>query len=85
MPVHGVINHFLGHQIDHEGIHPLPEKVQAVTETPLPKGIQELKAYLGLLSYYSKFIPNMASTLAPLYHLLKKDVRWQCTKEQEEA
>ena len=76
---------FLGHWIDHEGIHPLPEKIQAVTEAPLPKGVQELKAYLGLLSYYSKFIPNMASTLAPLYHLLKKDVRWQWTKEQEEA
>lgn len=60
---------FLGHRIDQERIHPLPEKVQAVTEAPLSKGVQELKAYFGLLSYYSKFILNIASTLTPLYHL----------------
>ena len=58
--------------IDASGLHPSTEKLKAVRDAPAPKNITELKAYLGLLSYYSKFLPNMASQLAPLYHLLRK-------------
>ena len=64
---------YLGHQIDQHGLHPFKEKVQAVQEAPAPKNITELKSYLGLLTYYSKFIPNMATALAPLYQLLRKE------------
>ena len=38
-----------------------------------------------MLSYYSKFLPNLSSTLHPLYHLLKKDVRWVWGAAQEKA
>lgn len=56
----------LGHKIDKDGIHPLTEKVRAVQKAPEPKSVTELKAYLGLLSYYGKFIPNLAHMIAPL-------------------
>ena len=65
---------YLGHLIDQVGLHPLQEKVKAVKEAPSPKIVSELKSYLGLLTYYSKFLPNMADVLAPLYKLLCKDV-----------
>ena len=44
---------YLGHKIDGEGLHPLPDKVQAIQEAPSPTNVQELKAYLGLLTYYT--------------------------------
>ena len=43
----------------------------------------EFKSFLGLVNYYAKFLPNLATVLAPLYQLLRKDVRWQWKSEQE--
>jgi len=73
---------FLGHKIDSQGLHPTPEKVKAVQEAPKPRNVRELKSYLGLLSYYSKFLPNLSSTLAPLYSLLKTSTPWQWTTKE---
>ena len=63
---------YLGHRIDANGLSPLPEKVAAVRDAPIPKNVAELKSYLGLLSYYSKFLSNLSTVLAPLYRLLRK-------------
>ena len=76
---------YLGHLIDQVGLHPLQEKVKAVKEAPSPKNVSELKSYLGLLTYYSKFLPNMADVLAPLYKLLRKDVHWKWTDIEQKA
>ena len=62
--------------VDEHGVHPVKEKVQAIREAPVPRNVPELKSYLGLLTYYSKFLPNMAKVLAPLYTLLRKDTGW---------
>ena len=67
---------YLGHQIDEDGLHQLPDKVQAVVETPSPRSVQELKAYLGLLTYYGKFLPDVSTALALLYRLLRKESQW---------
>ena len=52
---------YLGHKIDAEGLHPLAEKEDAVCAAPAPKNVAELKSYLGLLSYYGKFLPNLST------------------------
>ena len=52
---------------------------------PSPTSVTELKSFLGLLSYYGKFIPNLASTLHPLYELLKKSVKWLRNDEKEKT
>ena len=57
---------FLGHRVDGDGLHPLSDKDEAVLKAPAPQNLQELKSYLKLLSYYSKFLPNLSSVLAPL-------------------
>ena len=67
---------YLGYVIDSKGLHPLPDKVQAIQDAPTPRNVQELKSYLGLLTYYGKFIPNLATHLAPLYELLGKEIVW---------
>ena len=76
---------FLGHMIDEHGVHPVKEKVQAIREAPVPRNVPELKSYLGLLPYYSKFLPNMAKVLAPLYTLLRKDTGWRWAKNEQAA
>ena len=80
---HSVIN--LGHVIDSQGLNPVQEKIQAIQEAPQPTNVGKLKSYLGLLSYYSKFLRNLSTTLAPLYKLLKHDEPWQWTEEQSQT
>jgi len=47
--------------------------------------VQELRSFLGLLNYYGKFIPNLATTLHPLNTLLQKDRKWNWSKECMDA
>ena len=56
-------------------------KVTAIQEAPAPKNVQELCSFLGLLNYYAKFIPNLASLLRPLHVLLQTDKSWHWSKE----
>jgi hypothetical protein len=76
---------YLGYRIDASGIHPLKDKVKAINEAPPPKSVQELRAYLGLLSYYGKFLPKLSTVLHPLYQLLRKDHAWKWGKEQDQS
>ena len=76
---------YLGHRIDAQGIRPVAEKVKAIQDAPHPRNVTELKSYLGLLTYYSRFLPNLSNTLAPLYKLLKRTVQWNWNEEQETA
>ena len=56
---------YLGHVVDAQGIHTTDSKLKAITEAPQPTNVQELRAFLGLLNYYGKFIPNRATLLQP--------------------
>lgn len=76
---------FLGHRIDSTGLHPVTEKVRAIENAPPPSNVTELKAYLGLLNYYNKFLPNLATVLAPVHKLLCKDTKWKWGAEQQAA
>ncbi|KAL0188675.1 hypothetical protein M9458_015774, partial [Cirrhinus mrigala] len=64
---------FLGHRIGSEGIGTAEDKVRAVREWPVPANQRELKSFLGLASYYRKFVRGFSCIAAPLYKLLKKD------------
>ena len=76
---------YLGYKIDASGLHPVDDKVQAVIEAPSPTSVTELKAYLGLLNYYGRFLPSLSTVLAPLHQLLARDVKWKWTEQQETA
>ena len=66
---------YLGFKVDAEGLHPLPEKVRVIAEAPAPRNVGELKSLLGLLFYYPRLLPNMATMLGLLYQLLRKGER----------
>ncbi|KAG8201895.1 hypothetical protein JTE90_027373 [Oedothorax gibbosus] len=76
---------YLGHGIDRRGLHPVEAKLRAIEEAPSPKNIEELRSFVGLLTYYARFLPRMATLLAPLYSLLHKDKKWQWTRQEETA
>ncbi|XP_048249134.1 uncharacterized protein K02A2.6-like [Haliotis rufescens] len=76
---------YLGHKIDAQGLHPLDEKVKAIASAPAPRNVAELKSLLGLVQYYQRFLPNLATTLAPLHRLLRKEVTWSWGAQQKKA
>ena len=59
--------------------------MKAVQKAPEPKNVMELRAFLGLINYYHKFIPNLSCILFPLYRLLQKDASWSWTETEEAA
>ena len=76
---------YLGHIIDAEGLHPTNEKVAALKEAPTPTNVTELRSFLGIVNYYGKFLPNLATKLTPLYRLLHRNTKWAWTHEQDKA
>eukprot|EP00731_Ephydatia_muelleri_P021136 Em0013g863a len=76
---------YLGHRISAAGIQPTEDKKKAILQAPAPKNVTQLKSWLGLLNYYSKFLPNLSATLAPLYDLLKSQRSWSWESSQQVA
>ena len=76
---------FLGYKLNRNGLQPLEDKIRAIKDAPNPENIHQLKAFLGLINYYAKFIHNVSQLLSPLYRLLNKDVKWGWGKEEERS
>ena len=76
---------YLGHIITSEGLQPTREKIHAITDAPTPTNLAQLRSFLGLVNYYSKFLPQLATTLSPLYSLLQRDTKWHWSNKQQEA
>ena len=76
---------FLGHRVGAEGVGTLQEKVQAVADWPTPTNPKQLKSFLGLSSYYRRFVRGFGGTAAPLFQLLQKDREFSWTEECQAA
>ena len=61
---------FLGHILSANGVSPNPEKVAKIKDWPTPKTPKEVHSFVGLASYYRRFIPNFAKWAGPLHALI---------------
>lgn len=76
---------YLGYVIDRDGLHVDPDKVKAILDFPQPRTVRQVRRFLGLASWYRRFVPHFASASAPLSDLLKKNKKWSWTDDQEKA
>ena len=71
--------------VSSKGVYTDPHKVQAVQEFPVPANVMQLRSFIGLTSYYCRFIKNYAWTARPLYALAWKSQKFISTRECQTA
>ncbi|XP_055307289.1 uncharacterized protein K02A2.6-like [Sitodiplosis mosellana] len=76
---------YLGFDVDKNGLSKNQERTKSVIDSPQPTNVSELRAFIGMVNHHSKFIPNFAQRMIPLYDLLKKDVDYVWTRACQEA
>lgn len=64
---------YLGYVVGHDTIRPNPENIKSVANFPIPRNTADVHSFVGLCSYFRKFIFNFAILAKPLYDLLRKD------------
>ena len=67
---------FLGHVVSSEGVKMDPGKVSAILNMTEPGNAKEVRAVMGMFSYYRQYIPNLSTLAAPLFELMKKNARF---------
>ena len=75
----------MGHILSKDGISVDPSKVQEVMDWKAPTSVHEVWSFLGLASYYRRFIPDFSKIAKPMTILLQKDEKFSWTPECEAA
>jgi len=76
---------YLGFIVQRGGLTVDPDKVKPILEYPPPRNLKQLRRFLGMSSWYRRFVPQFATVSEPLTRLLKKNQRWEWGGEQEDA
>lgn len=76
---------YLGYIVDHTGLRVDPEKIEAILGFPTPTTVRQVRRFLGLATWYRRFVPEFSRLAAPMTDLLRKSKKWSWGEEQEEA
>lgn len=71
--------------VSRKGVSTDPKNNSAVKDWPTPAKVKEVRAFLGLCSYYRRFVMDFAKIARPLLDLTKKTERFNWTSDSEEA
>ncbi|BHF81929.1 hypothetical protein SprV_0802506400 [Sparganum proliferum] len=72
---------FLGHVVSATGVETDADKVRQIREWPTPSDATGVRSFLGLASYYRRFIKDYANITAPLHRLTQKEKKYKWTAE----
>lgn len=72
---------YLGFTIDKHGLSKNTERIESILNAPIPKDVHELRAFIGMVNYYSKFVNQFANLMIPFYKLLQKGVTFNWNDE----
>lgn len=75
----------LGHVVGHGYIKPDPEKVASIKRLKAPANVTGIRAFLGLVGYYRKYIPGFAKISKPLTRLTSADVKFEWSGTEQAA
>lgn len=76
---------FFGYMIDQNGIQPSTLNIKSVINYPILRNAKEVQRFIGLASYFRKFIPKFSIIAKPLYDLLRKDVGFKFGAKENRA
>ena len=76
---------FLGHIVSKDGLEVDPSKIEAVQKFPVPRSQTEVKSFLGLASYYRRFVPKFAEIARPLHKASETSTKFEWTPEAQDA
>lgn len=76
---------YLGYVVSKEGVRPNDQGINAIKNFPIPKNVRDVQSFIGLSSYFRKFIEDFALIADPLCALLKKGIVFSFGQKQMEA
>ena len=76
---------YLGVLVNRDGFRPDHDKIEPVVNYPVPKNLKQLRRFMGMASWYRKFLADFATIAEPLTSLTKKDRRYEWGAAQQEA
>ncbi|GBN76428.1 Transposon Ty3-G Gag-Pol polyprotein [Araneus ventricosus] len=76
---------YLGHIISADGVKTDPEKTKAVVDWPRPETVHDLRSFLGLCTYYRRFVRNFSAIARPLHELTEARSNFNWTEECEKS
>ncbi|GBO32286.1 Retrovirus-related Pol polyprotein from transposon 297 [Araneus ventricosus] len=76
---------YVGHIISADGVKTDPEKTRAVVDWPPPETVHDLRSFLGLCTYYRRFVRNFSAIARPLHKLTEARSNFNWTEECEKS
>lgn len=76
---------YLGYIVDRQGLRVDPSKVDALLKVRSPTSVSQVRSFIGMASWYRRFVPSFSSLISPLTALTKKNAKWSWTDECEKS